>query len=47
MMKLTRALPAIVLGLTTVIAGCKVGPNFKRPDPPAAERYTQQKLQVE
>jgi len=47
MMKLTRALPAIVLGLTTVIAGCKVGPNFKRPDAPATARYTQQKLQVE
>jgi NodT family efflux transporter outer membrane factor (OMF) lipoprotein len=47
MMKLTRALPVIVLGLATVIGGCKVGPNFKRPDPPATERYTQQKLQVE
>jgi NodT family efflux transporter outer membrane factor (OMF) lipoprotein len=47
MMQLKPALPAIVLGLTTVIAGCNVGPNFKRPDPPETERYTQQKLQVE
>jgi NodT family efflux transporter outer membrane factor (OMF) lipoprotein len=47
MMKPTRALPAVVLGLATIIAGCKVGPNFERPEPPAAERYTRQKLQVE
>ena len=47
MMNLRRVLPAALLGLTTVIAGCKVGPNFKRPDAPATERYTQQKLQVE
>ena len=39
---------AAVLGLmTTLVAGCKVGPNFERPDPPATERYTPQKLQVE
>jgi NodT family efflux transporter outer membrane factor (OMF) lipoprotein len=36
-----------VLGLAAVIAGCKVGPNFERPDAPATDRYTQQKLQVE
>src|SRR5258706_3947854 len=29
------------------LAGCAVGPEFKRPDPPHAERYTSQKLQVE
>jgi NodT family efflux transporter outer membrane factor (OMF) lipoprotein len=38
---------ASLLGMTAVLAGCKVGPDFKRPDPPAAERYTSQKLQVE
>jgi NodT family efflux transporter outer membrane factor (OMF) lipoprotein len=42
-----RALAAALLGLTTVVAGCKVGPDFKRPDAPATERYTQQKLKVE
>ena len=47
MMNVRRALAAALLGLTTVVAGCKVGPNFKRPDAPATERYTQQKLQVE
>jgi len=29
------------------LAGCAVGPDFKRPDPPHAERYTAQKLQLE
>jgi NodT family efflux transporter outer membrane factor (OMF) lipoprotein len=47
MMNVRRALAAALLGLTTVVAGCKVGPNFKRPDAPTTERYTQQKLQVE
>jgi NodT family efflux transporter outer membrane factor (OMF) lipoprotein len=47
MTNVRRALAAAVLGLTTVVTGCKVGPNFKRPDAPATERYTQQKLKVE
>jgi NodT family efflux transporter outer membrane factor (OMF) lipoprotein len=47
MMNVRRALAAAVLGLTTIFAGCKVGPDFKRPDAPPTERYTQQKLQVE
>jgi len=47
MTNVRRALAAALLGLTTVVAGCKVGPNFKRPDAPATERYTQQKLKVE
>jgi NodT family efflux transporter outer membrane factor (OMF) lipoprotein len=47
MTNVRRALAAALLGLTTVVAGCKVGPSFKRPDAPATERYTRQKLQVE
>ena len=43
----TQSLLASVLGMAAVLAGCKVGPDFKRPDPPAADRYTSQKLQVE
>jgi len=43
----TQSVLASLLGMTAVLAGCKVGPDFKRPDPPAAERYTSQKLQVE
>jgi len=42
-----QAAMAALLGLAAVLAGCKVGPNFKRPDPPATDRYTSQKLQVE
>lgn len=38
---------AFLLSLTAVLTGCKVGPNFQRPDPPATQRYTAQKLQVE
>jgi NodT family efflux transporter outer membrane factor (OMF) lipoprotein len=38
---------AAALALTTVLAGCKVGPAFERPDPPTTERYTPQKLQLE
>jgi NodT family efflux transporter outer membrane factor (OMF) lipoprotein len=45
MMKGTRI--AALLGLAAVVAGCKVGPDFKRPDAPTTERYTSQKLQVE
>ena len=40
-----RALMASVL--VTVLAGCTVGPDFKRPDAPRAEAYTAQRLQVE
>jgi NodT family efflux transporter outer membrane factor (OMF) lipoprotein len=47
MTNVRRVLAAALLGLTSVVAGCKVGPNFKRPDAPATERYTQQKLKVE
>jgi NodT family efflux transporter outer membrane factor (OMF) lipoprotein len=36
-----------VLGLAGVLAGCKVGPDFKRPEPPRVERYTAQRLQLE
>jgi NodT family efflux transporter outer membrane factor (OMF) lipoprotein len=47
MMAKKRSLIAAALGLTTVLAGCKVGPNFERPDPPATARYTSQKPQAE
>jgi NodT family efflux transporter outer membrane factor (OMF) lipoprotein len=30
----------VLLGLTAVLAGCKAGPDFKRPEPPATDRYT-------
>ena len=29
------------------LAGCAAGPNFVRPEPPAADRYTAQHLQIE
>jgi hypothetical protein len=38
---------AAVLGLVSLLAGCKVGPDFKRPDPLHVERYTAQRPQVE
>lgn len=47
MMNVRRALTAALVGLTTIVAGCKVGPDFKRPDAPPTVRYTQQELQVE
>jgi len=47
MMAKKHVLIAAALSLTTVLAGCKVGPNFERPDPPTTARYTAQKLQVE
>jgi len=46
-MKSMQAACAALLGLTAVLTGCEVGPNFKRPDAPATQRYTAQKLQVE
>src|SRR5262249_11679862 len=36
-----------LLGMTAVVAGCKVGPNFKRPDAPTTDRYTQQELHLD
>jgi NodT family efflux transporter outer membrane factor (OMF) lipoprotein len=42
-----KSLTASVLSLTAVLAGCKVGPDFKRPDSPHVERYTAQRLQIE
>jgi NodT family efflux transporter outer membrane factor (OMF) lipoprotein len=42
-----QAALTVLLGLTAVLAGCKVGPEFKRPDPPTTERYTSRTLQLE
>ncbi len=37
---MTPKIPTLVaLAVATVLAGCAVGPDFKRPDPPAAEQY--------
>src|SRR5882762_2782977 len=38
---------APVVGLAGILAGCKAGPDFKRPDPPHAEAYTAQRLHLE
>jgi len=37
-----RALPAVL----AVLAGCSVGPNFTRPEPPEATRYTSNPLAI-
>ena len=42
-----ESLIASVLGLAGVLAGCKAGPDFKRPEPPQAQRYTAQRLHLE
>src|SRR4051794_7322951 len=47
MMAKKHLVVAMVVGLAAVTAGCRVGPDFERPDPPGTERYTSQKLQVE
>ncbi|HXO01595.1 MAG TPA: RND transporter, partial [Stellaceae bacterium] len=31
---------AVSLSVALALSGCAVGPDFLRPDPPAAERYT-------
>jgi len=36
-----------VLGVAILLAGCKAGPDFKRPEAPQVDRYTSQHLQVE
>ena len=43
----TQSLLASMMGLAAALAGCKVGPDFKRPEAPPVERYTSQRLQVE
>src|ERR1700681_2515599 len=35
---------AILVG---TLSGCALGPDFRRPDPPHADRYTSQELRVE
>ncbi|MDE2210759.1 MAG: efflux transporter outer membrane subunit [Betaproteobacteria bacterium] len=43
-----RARVAVVLALAaTTLAGCAVGPDFVRPTPPPAERYTAHRLSIE
>ncbi len=42
----TGALMASVTAVMTLV-GCALGPDFRRPDPPAADRYTSQDLQIE
>jgi NodT family efflux transporter outer membrane factor (OMF) lipoprotein len=41
-----KRLPGTAVTLTTaaLVAGCAVGPDFKRPDPPQVDRYTRQPL---
>jgi len=34
----------LALALTAVLAGCAVGPNFRRPDPPPVNGYTSEPL---
>lgn len=46
-MRTRNPLPGFVLGLTAALAGCKVGPDFKRPESPRAEAYTSQHLRLE
>ncbi|HEY3521574.1 MAG TPA: efflux transporter outer membrane subunit [Rhodanobacteraceae bacterium] len=40
----TLAPRALACALTLVLAGCAVGPNYRRPDAPAVDRYTAQPL---
>jgi len=37
---MSRQITIVGLCLATVLAGCRVGPDFKRPDPPDTDRYT-------
>jgi NodT family efflux transporter outer membrane factor (OMF) lipoprotein len=44
MMKPIARLPTLVaVAVAAVLAGCAVGPDFKRPEPPHAEQYVAQK----
>ena len=36
-----------MLATATLLAGCAAGPDFERPDPPHADRYTAQPLKLE
>jgi NodT family efflux transporter outer membrane factor (OMF) lipoprotein len=45
---MTRSAIAVAaLASIAALSGCAVGPEFKRPEPPAAQRYTAERLQVE
>src|SRR5271154_1012261 len=47
-MNQTRFETTLMMAVTVaMLAGCAVGPDFKRPDPPRADRYTSQPLQLE
>ncbi|MES2364934.1 MAG: efflux transporter outer membrane subunit [Pseudomonadota bacterium] len=40
-------LTSVLTMAATLLAGCTVGPDFKRPDPPHTDRYTAQPLNLE
>ena len=47
---MTRTRPTVLAALAataTLLAGCAAGPDFRRPDPPHADRYTAQPLKLE
>jgi NodT family efflux transporter outer membrane factor (OMF) lipoprotein len=47
---MNSAIPGRMLalaGTVAMLAGCALGPDFKRPDPPHVERYTAQELRLE
>ena len=47
---MSSAIPGRMLalaGTVAMLAGCALGPDFKRPDPPHVERYTAQELRLE
>jgi NodT family efflux transporter outer membrane factor (OMF) lipoprotein len=47
-MKRTRSTILAALAMTlAMLAGCAAGPDFQRPDPPQADRYTAQPLKLE
>src|SRR5271155_4812317 len=46
-LKYPRRARASRLCLLAALGACSVGPNFKRPEPPAAERYTSDTPSVE
>ncbi len=48
MIRSARFASAMSAGISlAMLGGCALGPDFKRPDPPYADRYTAQQLQLE
>ena len=47
MMKLKRTIPLLIMCLSSVLVGCKVGPDYKRPELSMPQEWAQRRPLME